>query len=214
MTIHGRRIEIIRALRELQNPRIPDEGRRDLAARDAILDSTVELVLSEGWEALTIEGIANRARVSKQTIYRWWKSKGAVLMDAVLANGFKWPAIPDTGDFEADLKGGLRSLVGEFSDASFDSLLRALLIGAQEDGKLSAELDRQVRSWITAEFAFLIESARQEGRIEAHADPELIIELLYGAVFTRWLLRTGSLDFRFADAVAEMTARALTPGRS
>ncbi|MCB0831198.1 MAG: TetR/AcrR family transcriptional regulator, partial [Solirubrobacterales bacterium] len=197
--MQDRRIEILRALRELRNPKIPDEGRRNLKARDAILDSTVELVLSEGWEALTIEGIANRARVSKQTIYRWWKSKGAVLRDAVLGESFKWPAVPDTGDFESDLREGLRSLIEEFSSASFDCLLRALLVFAQEDVDISASLDREVRSWITAEFAYLIESARQQGRVDSDADLEVAIELLYGAIFTRWLFRTGELDFKFAD---------------
>ena len=61
-----------------------DTTRRNEASRRAILAAAFELVQEVGYAKLSIEGIAARAGVGKQTIYRWWPSKGAVLFDAFL----------------------------------------------------------------------------------------------------------------------------------
>ncbi|MFJ9394883.1 TetR/AcrR family transcriptional regulator [Streptomyces californicus] len=62
----------------------PDAGRRSDRSRRAIHDAALALVTEQGYRRTTIEGIAARAGVGKQTIYRWWPSKAAVLMDAFL----------------------------------------------------------------------------------------------------------------------------------
>lgn len=136
-----KRRDLIRALRELRNPRPPDTSRRHQDARNRILQATVDLVLANGWSGLTMDAIAAKARVSKATIYRWWPSKGAVLFDAVASDGFEWPAFPDTGEFAKDLAGALRNVVAELSEESFGRLMKALLAGAQEDEHLARELD-------------------------------------------------------------------------
>ena len=63
----------------------PDPTRRSNASRQAILDAAAELIAEVGFRRLTIEAIAVRAGAGKQTIYRWWPSKGAVVFDALLA---------------------------------------------------------------------------------------------------------------------------------
>jgi AcrR family transcriptional regulator len=50
----------------------------------AIVTSTREQLLERGFDALTIEAVASRAGVGKQTIYRWWPSRPAVVADIVL----------------------------------------------------------------------------------------------------------------------------------
>ncbi|MEV4089583.1 helix-turn-helix domain-containing protein, partial [Nonomuraea fuscirosea] len=80
----------------------PNPARRSERSRQAILDAARELVSEVGYAKLTIEAIAARAGVGKQTIYRWWPSKGAVVLDAFLALSEAGPgrsmALPDTGD--------------------------------------------------------------------------------------------------------------------
>ena len=68
----------------MASPSPPDASRRSSAARQSILKAARELVLRVGYAQLTIEGIAAKAGVGKQTIYRWWPSKGAVVFEAVL----------------------------------------------------------------------------------------------------------------------------------
>ena len=114
--------------------------QRSERSRQAILAAALELVAEVGYAKLSIEGIASRAGVGKQTIYRWWPSKGAVLFDAVLALSEDEAgdiALPDTGDLEADLKHVLRATVDEFNDPRQDRLLRALSIEIARDPALA-----------------------------------------------------------------------------
>src|SRR4051812_2052510 len=109
--------------------RTPDPARRSDRSRRAILDAALALVGEVGYNRLTIEAIAARAGVGKQTIYRWWPSKAAVLLDASLAlagdvpEGEGRPGLPDTGDLAADLKRVLRATVDEFNDPAHDAPL-------------------------------------------------------------------------------------------
>ena len=94
-------------------------ARRSEASRRAILTAAFELVGEVGYARLTVEGIAARAGVGKQTIYRWWPSKGVVLLDAFLAlseNAEGEVALPDTGDLDADLKLEIREEIAEELD--------------------------------------------------------------------------------------------------
>ena len=62
-------------------PREPDPARRSGRAHAAILEATRELIVEVGYDGMSIEGIAGRAGVGKQTIYRWWPSKAALVLD-------------------------------------------------------------------------------------------------------------------------------------
>ncbi|MDQ4110388.1 MAG: TetR/AcrR family transcriptional regulator, partial [Actinomycetota bacterium] len=72
---------------------------RSEEARMAVLDATGRLFATQGYDHLTIEGIAAEAGVSKQTIYRWWSSKSAVVADAMIEDLLlpDQPVVPDTG---------------------------------------------------------------------------------------------------------------------
>ena len=63
----------------------PDPTRRSERSRQAILTATADLLGEVGYSKLAVEAIAARAGVGKQTIYRWWPDKGAVVLDAYLA---------------------------------------------------------------------------------------------------------------------------------
>src|SRR3954454_11836286 len=110
------------ATRNSKQPTAPDTTRRSEKSRRAIYDAALDLVAEVGYQRTTIEGIAARAGVGKQTIYRWWSSKGDVLMEAFLdlseqaaeaAQPGGQYVIPDTGDLAADLKAVLRLTVDQ-----------------------------------------------------------------------------------------------------
>ena len=58
---------------------------RSEETRQAILEAAIAILKESGYSAVTIEAIAARAKVGKQTIYRWWSSKGAVVLEAAIA---------------------------------------------------------------------------------------------------------------------------------
>jgi AcrR family transcriptional regulator len=78
--------------------------QRSEEARQAVLEAADDLLVERGFAGLTIEGIAARAGVAKQTIYRWWPSKAEVLMDAFVDDAAEYLSPPDTGDLGRDLR--------------------------------------------------------------------------------------------------------------
>ncbi|MBB4661851.1 TetR/AcrR family transcriptional regulator C-terminal ligand-binding domain-containing protein [Conexibacter arvalis] len=179
--------------------------RRSDASRRAILLAAFELVGEVGYAKLTIEGIAARAGVGKQTIYRWWPSKGAVLFDAFLAlseDPQGDPALPDTGDLEADLKLVLRATVAELSDPRYDAPMRALTAAMLNDPALAAEYEQRLDAPMRALKRARLRSAQEAGQLPSEADLDLAVDLLWSPLMRRWLERA-ELTPAFADAVVE-----------
>src|SRR5690349_5044998 len=78
--------------------------RRSERSRVAIIEATRALLLDRGFDGLSIEAVAARAGVGKQTIYRWWPSRPALVADVLLEDADKILAtMPHTDDVTADL---------------------------------------------------------------------------------------------------------------
>ncbi|MFC4124321.1 TetR/AcrR family transcriptional regulator [Nocardia rhizosphaerae] len=194
--------------------RTPDSTRRSERSRSAILTATRELVGETAYAKLTIEAIAARAGVGKQTIYRWWPSKGAVVFDALLAPSASPEdgliELPDTGDIAADLKTVLRATVAEFADPAFSAPIRAVLTEVINDPDLAALYREKLNAPIHAAKVRRLASAQLAGQLRADADLDLMVDLLYGPITQRWLPGAGPLDEAFADALVDTVLRAFT----
>ncbi|WP_431979905.1 TetR/AcrR family transcriptional regulator [Streptomyces qinglanensis] len=195
-------------------PKHPDVSRRSAHSRTAILRASVELVGEVGYPRLTIEAIAARAGVGKQTIYRWWPSKAAVLLDAftdLVHTEEHGGGLPDTGDLEADLKAVLRATADEFSDAGFEAPYRALAVASAADPELAEQFAVRLQEPGRKLYAERLRAARRAGQIDPAVDPDLAVELLLGPFQQRWLNRTGPLTHEFTDGLVELVLRALAP---
>ncbi|NJP66073.1 TetR/AcrR family transcriptional regulator [Streptomyces spiramenti] len=195
--------------------RRPDPARRNARSRAAILGASLQLVGEVGYARLTIEAIAARAGVGKQTIYRWWPSKAAVLLDAFTESGggegAEDAAVPDTGDLGADLRAVLRATADEFSDPEFEAPYRALAVAGAQDAELSREFDARLADIGTELYVARLRSAREAGQIRDDVDLRLAAEMLTGPFFQRWLARRGPLDHAFTDALVDAVLAGLRP---
>ncbi|WFE49467.1 TetR/AcrR family transcriptional regulator [Micromonospora sp. WMMD1155] len=117
---------------------------RSEAAREAVLQAADDLVAEIGYAKVTIEGIASRAGVAKQTIYRWWRSKTDILIDAFTADSAQELTLPDTGAFRTDLRAHLDELVRFLEVSDSGAAFRALVGQAQHDPELAARLRAEV----------------------------------------------------------------------
>lgn len=190
----------------------PDPARRSAPAREAILAATRALTQEVGYARLTMQDIAARAGVGKQTIYRWWPSKGAVLFDAILdgtTGPDGTPALPSTGDLRADLQMLMRAVVEELMDPGTDRLNRAVVAEIQQDDVLADDLLRRLLRPQLDATAARLGAARALDQLPQDADIEIGVELLFGPVFHRWLLRTGTLDSAYADRLVDSVLRGL-----
>jgi AcrR family transcriptional regulator len=180
-----------------------------------VLTAALDLVEEDGYAGLSIEGIAARAGVGKQTIYRWWPSKGAVLLDALLAlsegrDGEVAP-LPDTGDLEADLKGVLRATVAELTDPRYDGPMRALSTEIAHDPSLAAAYAERLDAPLKHIKRERLLSAQRAGQLAEGVDVDLAVEMVWGPLLARWLQRSGPLTADYADALVETVLDGLRP---
>ncbi|MEU5381079.1 TetR/AcrR family transcriptional regulator [Streptomyces sp. NPDC005968] len=199
----------------MPNEKGPDHSRRKERSRQAILAATRALVAEEAYEKVTVEAIAARAGVGKQTIYRRWPSKSAVVFAALLAlsqdEDGQSVALPDTGDLEADLKLVMRATAEEFADPAFDKLIRALTTEIANDAVLAAEYREKLAQPLEEAKRVRLRSAQKAGQLDVDADVDLALEMLYAPLFRRWLQRSGPLTAAYADSLVNATLRAFGP---
>jgi AcrR family transcriptional regulator len=179
--------------------------RRRASSRQAILTAAFELVGEVGYQRLTIEGIASRAGVGKQTIYRWWPSKGAVLLEAIFVRGFgdaEDPApLPDTGDLEADLRTVLRATALELASPEVDRPLRALTVAMIEDDSLAEQHRTLVEERTREAKRARLRAAQDAGQLPPGLDLDVAVDALFAPLAQRWLTRSGPLDEDYADTL-------------
>jgi len=154
--------------------------------------------------SLTMEGIAARAGISKQTLYRSWPTTGAVLFDALLARS-EGPdgavAIPDTGDLAADLRTLGMGMVAELTEPMLEPLLRAVTAEIQADEALAS----QYREALLSVQMSAIARRLRDGGVTAPAE---VAELFVGPIMHRWLLRSHPLGPDWVSRHVDRTIRA------
>ncbi|MFF1412935.1 TetR/AcrR family transcriptional regulator [Streptomyces sp. NPDC058289] len=182
---------------------------RSEESRQAIIEAAFGLCVERGFASITIEGIAARAGVGKTTIYRWWPSKAAILIEGVEKARDAAAGFPDTGDIHADLVAQTSSVMQLFN-TEFGEIWRGLIGAAQSDEAAAEGVTRILRVSIDACVARLAK-ARDAGQIRADLDLEMAVELLYGPIYHTWLLRTRPLPEAYMEAVLATLLPALVP---
>ncbi|WP_326822666.1 TetR/AcrR family transcriptional regulator [Streptosporangium sp. NBC_01756] len=199
----------------MPNAKKPDSSRRSERSRQAIFAATRAMISEAGYGKVSIEAIAARAGVGKQTIYRWWPSKGTLIFDSILALSEdaegQGIALPDTGDIEADLRLVMRATVAEFADPDFERPIRALTTEIINDLDLVTQYQEKLARPMDDAKKARLRSAQQAGQLAADADLDLVLEVLYAPLFQRWLHRSGPLTAEYADALVDITLRAFRP---
>ncbi len=202
-----------------QERKSPDATRRSQETRKAILTAALELAGEVGYARLSIEGIAARAGAGKQTIYRWWPSKGAVLFDALLAlSEVDGDAeLPNTGDLATDLKTVLRATVDELTDPRLAEPMRALTVELLADPELAATWRSRLDEPVRAMKLRRLRAAREAGELAPEVDLDVAADLIWGPVQNRWLFGAEPLTHAYADAVVDTALAGLahaSPRRS
>ena len=164
-------------------------AKRNPASAAAILEAAEAVLAERGCAGFTIEAVARRARAGKPTIYRWWPSKAALLIDVYQRQ--KRVAVPDTGDIEQDLRGFLRNLFDHWRDTPSGSIFRSLIAEAQSDVSAAKALSDYGRSRRSSTGA-IIERAMARGEVAADVDPLVAADMIASFAWTHLL--TDRLD--------------------
>lgn len=111
---------------------------RSEQARTAVLHAVDDLLSEVGYSAMTMKGIAERAGVGRQTVYRWWSTKAEILFEAVRYDAPQELAVTPSGSAEADLAAFLNKLTQFLTHSDAGLAYRALLGEAQHDPAVAA----------------------------------------------------------------------------
>jgi AcrR family transcriptional regulator len=176
---------------------------RSEEARLAVLEAADDLLVERGFASVTIEGIAARAGVAKQTIYRWWNSKTDILFDALAIDAAEFFAPADHGDLGRDLRDQLSQLAAFLTTTDAGAVLRALAGQAQHDPAVAARFQAEVvaRQRDRDREPFL--RARGRGQLPENADLDLAVDQLVGPVYYRVLVTGQAVPPAFTDALVD-----------
>jgi AcrR family transcriptional regulator len=176
---------------------------RGALREDTILQSTLELLAESGYDQLTIDAVAARARCSKATIYRRWPGKAALVTTAVRRHaGQPAATAPDTGSLRSDLLAALDLMRSSLSGQDA-ALVLGLLIAMHRDGELAAAVREQVLDVKREVFGAVIARAIARGEVPATTDGTLLAEISSAVLFSRRLVTGEPLDDAFAQHLVD-----------
>jgi AcrR family transcriptional regulator len=177
--------------------------RRNEQARLAVLHAADDLLAERGFAGVTIEGIAARAGVAKQTIYRWWPSKVDVLLDTLIDDSQQILAVPESGSAVEDARRYLRNLARFITTDPAGKVLLALIGEAQHDQEMARVFhERYLDPQRRAERAML-ERGVASGELPPGLDIDRALDMLAGPVFYRALVTGGPISPAFTDRIVD-----------
>ncbi len=173
------------------------KGRpRNVETEKAILAASYDLLLEAGFGTVTVEKIAERAKVSKATIYKWWPNKAAVVMDGFLSAAMSRLPVPDTGSVVNDIIIQASNLA-KFLTSREGKVINEIIGEGQFDLKLAAEYRLRYFNPRRLDSRRILERGVQRGELKEELDLELCIDLIYGPIFYRLLVTGENLEEDF-----------------
>lgn len=182
---------------------------RSETSRQAILSAAHELLEEHGYRAVKVDDVAAKAGVGKQTIYRWWGGKAAVLLDAWSQETARRIVEPDTGRVDDDLRLFLVRLISSLHRPGALPTVKGLIAEAQTDPAFAPLLREAFMEGRREVVRRLLRRGVERKELPETLDIELAVDLVYGPVWYRLLLGHAALNVDFAEALAERVSRSL-----
>jgi AcrR family transcriptional regulator len=151
-----------------------------------------------------MDAIAKRAGVSKETLYRWWRSKTEVVLEALTQQSLTTIPLPDTGSLRGDLNTFLRATVASADDTTL-RLLRALAAEAAGDPAFAELVTRRFLATRRAALSELLQRGVQRGELTSR-QAAIAVDLIYGSLWYRLIFRFAALDSSWAQDITDTLA--------
>ncbi len=180
-----------------------DTGRpRDARATEAILRAALSLGMEDGFQGLTIDGIAARAGVGKTTIYRRWPDVWSVVVEAVMAEVTQISPVLERATARESFTDSMKLVAKSFRGKT-GKLLRPLVGRAQFDESLRSAISERWLLERRKSSRAILRRAIDSGELRADLDPDVVLDALYGPLYHRLLLPYDGTDVRLSDAYVD-----------
>ena len=169
---------------------------------EAICAAVFELLGEVGYDRMTMDAVAARARASKATIYRAWPTKPALVMEALVYHFGPTPEAPDTGSLRGDLL-AIMATASTAVNSPPGAVIAGLMSAACRDQELSETLFSCIYETKHSIYETVIDHATARGEVPKGVDPKLLHEVLHAMVLTRRLQTSCPMDQDFVVHVVD-----------
>jgi AcrR family transcriptional regulator len=183
---------------------------RSSRSHEAILAAVGRLLRKHGLPGLTVDAVVADARVSKGTVYRWWESKQAVAMDAILRIFNAELKAPDTGSTIEDFRSLMTQFAAVLQSGGLGYTYVSLLVEAQQSQRIE-EFHQRFFIERREVLYTIIRRGIRRGELTAQADPDLIVDVLFGPIIFRLLTGLGTIDGDMINGILATAFQGLTP---
>ncbi|MDE1146145.1 MAG: TetR/AcrR family transcriptional regulator C-terminal ligand-binding domain-containing protein [Azospirillaceae bacterium] len=178
----------------------PDAPQRSLRgrprcdkSRHAILSSAYDLLVQDGLAGFTIEAVAARSGCAKTTIYRWWPTKGALAIAALLDVVEEAAPIRATGSARRDLEGLLEVMAGNMA-GPMGRVVAGIIVEGQSNPDVLETYYREVLLPRRERIRDILRQGMRAGELSSDLDEGMVIDVLYDSIYSRLLVRRQLLD--------------------
>jgi AcrR family transcriptional regulator len=185
---------------------------RSEARKLAILHAAFDLLVERGMAATSMDAVAERAGVSKATIYRWWDSKELLGLDALYETwAAAGPPTRPSGTLRGEMLALVRPWVRVAADGSSARILIGLMAAAKDDPEFGVTYRARFVEPRRDQARAMLARAIARGEIPEDTDVEVAIDLLWGPFYHRLLHGHAPLDDRFARRAVDAALAGILP---
>jgi AcrR family transcriptional regulator len=183
---------------------------RSTTSRLAILQATLKLLETQPLQQISIEAIAREAGVGKATIYRWWPSKAAVVIEAFLVNHVSHVVPPKGVKPSQALAEVLRLLIKEYEGRA-GRIVAQIIAEGQSDPEVLKEW--RERFWLDRRTMALelVNEARRVGEFRDDIPVDIQLDQLFAPIYFQLLTGHAPLDQAFASTYCDSIMRLMAP---
>ncbi len=175
---------------------------RSTEADEGILAAAMELFCEQGYDALSVEGVACRAGVGKSTIYRRYPSKLDLVMAAIDRAKEGMIPTPDTGSLRDDLQAFAAGYTAMLHSPTVGRAIPMMLAAKVRSPELAAAHEAFVSGRRSAIYS-VIERGIDRGELPADSDPTVIADMLTGALFSRVFVTGQPVDDVYVKSLVD-----------
>lgn len=176
-------------------------NRRAERSRRTVLDTALGLLEESGVGGFRVDEVARRSGVAKTTIYRHWRTREALVLDACAKLGDE-QTVPDTGDLSGDLHAYLTTIAELLQTANWSAVVPSIVDTAERDADFAA-VHGEIQRGHAAPVLAIVQRAVARGELPADADPATIAAVLLGPLFYRRWFSREPLDAAFIGTVVQ-----------
>jgi AcrR family transcriptional regulator len=171
------------------------------------MQATLEELAAAGYASFSLESVAARAGVHKTTVYRRWRNRENLLLEAMLERWREQVPIPDTGTLRSDLFAYSKALVAGLRVPEIEAAARAVAAIGDPDSPLATAS----RAFWAARLDLasqMVDRAVARKEIPPDVDPHMVIEAIIAPIYFRLLLSSEKLDRPFVERLADFATAA------